>query len=53
VWRSVRGSCGPDVPVVELLRGGKAELLPDRALFTHEWDDQRFATTIRKILNPN
>lgn len=53
VWQTVRNSCGPHVPVVELLRGNKAELLPDRALFTQEWDDRHFADTVKKILNPN
>lgn len=53
VWTTVREVCGPDIPIVELLRGGKTELLPDRALFPHEWDDKLFAETVAKILKPN
>lgn len=53
VWNMVRASCGPDVPVVELLRGGKTELFPDRALFTHEWEEARFAETVQNIFRPN
>jgi DNA-binding response OmpR family regulator len=53
VWSTVRAVCGSNVPVLELLRGGKAELLPDRALFTQEWDDRAFAQTVRRIFNPN
>lgn len=53
VWTTVREVCGPDIPIVELLRGGKTELLPDRALFPYEWDDKLFAETVAKILKPN
>jgi DNA-binding response OmpR family regulator len=53
VWKNVRAQCGSEVPIVELLRGGKAELLPDRALFQHEWNDETFADTVRKIFSVN
>lgn len=53
VWTTVREVCGPNVPIVELLRGGNAELLPDRALFPQEWDEKRFAQTVAKIFKPN
>ena len=53
VLTTVRERCGAEIPIVELLRGGKTELLPDRALFAHEWDGKFFAQTVAEIFKPN
>lgn len=51
VWQTIRDLCGPDLPVLELLEGGKAQLLEAHALYTHDWaTGQGFAKAVQDIL---